>query len=146
MLSGTFVCFGVLCNLLGFCHQEPTLSQRKPHISVVAIGAADTIASTISDLCTGKRAASDCRAACCQRSRDAAYPELKRLKDDSVSFRSMEVQKFHYCCIRVLQPFPLAGASHAWPTKLLEAQQICFSARWSWASDQRFANADPAVL
>ena len=30
---------------------------------------------------------------------------------------------------RALWPVPLAGASHAWSTKRLEAQQICFSAR-----------------
>ena len=146
MLSGTFVCFGVLCDLLGFCHQEPTLSQRKPHISVVAIGAADTIAGTLSDLCTGKRAASDCRAACCQRSRDAAYPELKRLKDDSVSFGSMKVQKFHYCCIEFCSHFRSpALLPHGQPSALKRSKSAFLLVGYG-ASDQRFANADPAVL
>src|SRR5919201_119041 len=33
---------------------------------------------------------------------------------------------------RALQPRPVAGASHARPTKRLAAPQICFSARPSW--------------
>jgi len=32
---------------------------------------------------------------------NATYPELKRSKDDSVSFRSMKLQKFRYCCIEL---------------------------------------------
>ena len=63
--------------------------------------------------------ASDCRAACCQRLRDAAYPELKRLKNDSVSFRSMKVQKFHYWCIEFFSHFRSpALLSHGQPSAL----------------------------
>jgi hypothetical protein len=38
VLSGTFVCFdSVLCDLLGFCQQEPTFGQNEPRPSVLAI-------------------------------------------------------------------------------------------------------------
>jgi hypothetical protein len=77
--------------------------------------------------------------------RGAAYPALKRLRRQC-QFPLYEASEIPLLLHRVLQPFLLAGASHARPTKRLEAQQICFSARRSWASDQRFANADPAVL
>src|SRR5262249_14978044 len=87
-------------------------------------------------------AASDCRPRAVQL-RGAAYPALKRLKDDSVSFRSMNLQKIPLLLHRVLQPFLLAGASHARPTKRLEARQICFSARRSWASDHALPTPTP---
>ena len=49
MLSGTFVCFGsVLCDLLGFCQQKPTLGQNKPRPSVLVIVAAVCIANAFS--------------------------------------------------------------------------------------------------
>src|SRR5262249_10265688 len=62
---------------------------------------------------------------------------------DSVSFRSMNLQKIPLLLHRVLQPFLLAGASHARPTKRLEARQICFSARRSWASDHALPTPTP---
>jgi len=45
--SSTFVC-SVLCDLLGFCQQEPTLGQRKPHPSIMAIVRAVCLANAVS--------------------------------------------------------------------------------------------------
>jgi len=72
------------------------------------------IAANIAKLC----AASDCRPRAVQL-RGAAYPALKRLKDDSVSFRSMKLQKFHYCCIEFCSHFcSPALLTHGQPSAL----------------------------
>jgi hypothetical protein len=71
-------------------------------------------------------------------------PSAETLEGRQCQFPLYEASEIPLLLHRVLQPFLLAGASHARPTKRLEAQQICFSARRSWASDQRFANAGPA--
>src|SRR5215471_19320492 len=56
---------------------------------------------------------------CAVQLRGAAYPALKRLKDDSVSFRSMKLQKFHYCCIEFCSHFcSPALLTHGQPSAL----------------------------
>ena len=54
------------------------------------------------------------------------------LQGRQCQFPLYEASEIPLALHRALQPFPLAGASHAWPTKRLEAQQVCFSARRSW--------------
>jgi hypothetical protein len=50
---------------------------------------------------------------------NATYPLLKRSKDDSVSFRSMKLQKFCYCCIELCSRFRSpALLTHSQPSAL----------------------------
>jgi hypothetical protein len=49
----------------------------------------------------------------------ASLPLPKRFKDDSVSFGSMKLQKFRYCCIELCSPFRSpARLTHGQPSAL----------------------------
>jgi hypothetical protein len=51
LLSSTFVCFdSVLCDLLGFCQQEPTFGQNEPRPSILTIVASVCPANALSCL------------------------------------------------------------------------------------------------
>ena len=71
-------------------------------------------------------------------------PSAETLEGRQCQFPLYEGSEIPLLLHRVLQPFPLAGASPARPTKRLEAPQICFSARRSWVLISAFANAGPA--
>src|SRR5205085_10032107 len=58
-------------------------------------------------------------------------------------FPFCEASKIRFLPHPVLLPIRVVGASHAWPTKRLEAQQICFPVRRSWGFVARQATAGP---